>query len=955
MTHGGGTVAGESPDRSEQRKSSGETTQEERDPRLSVFRQAAQEPGSDDDTSSSSTDDTPEDPSATPDDARLRAAVAAWVATADDEPDGEAGSAASPSRAPAPDPADAEGADGGSAAGAADADPGADSGGSAEGAASGASKAADRSADAGTQVSDRPSEQDSATGSEAGGSAADEPAGAAADRDGAAGAAGAHGNEPDDSGVRGRPADADADMDADADADMDADPDADMDADPDMDGAADGGDSSGGSGADARDSAERSADAVPPADATSAVKPADAADPASEGVPAGRSDDAGERAPGGDSGATDAAPVREGTMTLSVVREPAGAADSADSADGPGADRSGQAGADAPEGAERPAASTAKGGAGASAGADGATEGTAPSDGGEQRTSTGDDAPTPVPVSSSGASAKSEGGVDQPTTVFKALRRPPVDQPTTALKLPSLPKPSAKPSARPAAQPEPEPESDAERTSTFVPLRRDDVRPAPAKPVKPAAPAEPAAPATPAAPVGTGLPAEQPPASLGEAERTRQQPMPPLPPLDLLAELTNTPPPPETPVRTAVRRIKIWTPLVLLLLIVFAVVQLVRPLPDPTLALTAEQTYTFEGGKLELPWPAEGQGAAEVVGVGSLGTYGAQKPAPIASVAKTMTAYVVLRDHPLKGNQVGPSITVDKKAEEESKAKSESTAPIREGQKFTEKQMLQLLMIPSGNNAARLLARWDAGSEEAFVKKMNDAAKDLGMTNSTYTDPSGLKSSTVSTPLDQIKLGKAVMENDVFREIVNMTLVKIPGIEGQIRNNNDRALLMEGVGGIKTGSSTPAGGNLLWSANAVVDGEIRRIVGIVMGAQDAPQLWQKLEKAIDYSIALIPPAQEAVTSATVVKKGDVVGHVDDGLGGRTPVVATKDLKAVGFAGLDVKIEIAENGDAIPHSAKAGTVVGQVSVGEGAGKVSAPVALEKDLAEPGLGAKLTRLG
>ena len=42
--------------------------------------------------------------------------------------------------------------------------------------------------------------------------------------------------------------------------------------------------------------------------------------------------------------------------------------------------------------------------------------------------------------------------------------------------------------------------------------------------------------------------------------------------------------------------------------------------------------------------------------------------------------------------------------------------------------MLQLLMIPSGNNAARLLARWDAGSEDEFVEKMNDAAKDLGMT-----------------------------------------------------------------------------------------------------------------------------------------------------------------------------------------------------------------------------------
>ncbi|MGW7356102.1 serine hydrolase [Streptomyces sp. NPDC054802] len=807
MTHGGGTVAGESPDKSEQRRSSGETAREGRDPRLTVFRQAEHESGSGHDTPSESSSSSDDDAAPSGHDARLRAAVAAWVATADDDAPG---------------------------------------GKSADGAAKGSAPDAEDAGDAGER---RPEAPAADTGD------ADADADVTPERGGAG-----------------------ADDADDADADVDV---------------------------DAGDGPEGDRDADADGDADAAQEPDDAEEPA----PTATED--GTRAP-------DSRAPASGAVRGSEKPTPAPAP-----ADEPS------------DGDSRPAAADDADDTAAAA------DDTADDPAEEAEESSADgDAPTPASVSSMGADAKSEGRVDQPTTVFKALRRPPVDQPTTALKMPSLP---AKAKPQPDPQPRPEPEADAERTSTFVPLRRDDVRPAPAVTAGPAAPARP-------------LPAAvEPAASLGEAERTRQQPMPPLPPLDLLAELTNTPPPPPTPVRTAVRRVKIWTPLVLLLLIVFAVVQLVRPLPEPTLALTAEESYTFEGGGLKLPWPSEGQGAVEVVGVGSMGTYGAQKPAPIASVAKTMTAYVILRDHPLTGKQVGPKITVDKQAEEESKATSESTAPIKEGQQFTERQMLQLLMIPSGNNAARLLARWDAGSEEAFLKKMNDAAKDLGMTNSTYTDPSGLESSTVSTPLDQIKLGKAVMENDVFREIVNTTQAEIPGIDGKIRNNNDRALLMDGVGGIKTGSSTPAGGNLLWSANALVDGEIRRIIGIVMGAQDAPQLWQKLEKAIDYSIALIPPAQEAVSSDTVVKKGDVVGHVDDGLGGRTEVVATKDLKAVGWSGLDVKIEIAPNGNAIPHSARAGTVVGQVSVGEGVGKVSAPVALKQDLSEPGLGAKITRIG
>ncbi|MFE9401991.1 serine hydrolase [Streptomyces sp. NPDC006530] len=514
---------------------------------------------------------------------------------------------------------------------------------------------------------------------------------------------------------------------------------------------------------------------------------------------------------------------------------------------------------------------------------------------------------------------------------------PPVDQPTAMLKLPA-----------------PQRESAGERASQFVPLRSDDAgtrggaRPD-ASVRRPEGPKVTPPPAAPAAPAGPTPPVPE------RAERTRQQPLPPKPPLDLLAELTNTPPPAQTAVRSTVRRFKIWTPLVLLLIIVFAVVQLMRPLPDPKLALTSSATYTFDGSALDLPWPSEGQSAVSVDGVGSLGTHGEQKPAPLASVAKTMTAYVILKGHPISGKQEGEKITVDQQAEDDAKKPDESTAPIRKDQQFTEKQMLELLMIPSGNNAARLLARWDAGSEEAFIAKMNDAAKALGMTSTTYTDPSGLKETTVSTPTDQLKLAQAVMQNDVFRGIVNTPQIKIPGIDTMIYNNNT-ILLKPGVSGIKTGSSTPAGGNLLWAADTVVDGKNQRIYGIVMGQRTGTTLDNKLKSAINNSYTLIQAVQKAVTSATVVKKGDVVGYVDDGLGGKTPLVAAKDLKAVGWPGLKVDVTLGgAGGKPVPHSAKAGEVVGELSIGSGNGRLSAPVELKKALAEPGVGDKLTRLG
>ncbi|MFE2132366.1 serine hydrolase [Streptomyces sp. NPDC059466] len=577
--------------------------------------------------------------------------------------------------------------------------------------------------------------------------------------------------------------------------------------------------------------------------------------------------------------------------------------------------------------------------------------------------------------------AASEPPVDQPTAVFKAPRRPAVDQPTTMLKLgdarpgakadgkadaepdartatdkaASEPaagstgtptdKPGAKPEAKtgaktgaePEAEPKPKPKAEAaaERTSRFVALRSLDEQ-APAKPR-----------ATPADATAV-VPQVGP-------ERTTQQPLPPKPPLDLLAELTNTPPPPQTPVRTLVRRVKIWTPLVLLLVVIFAIAQAVRPLPSAALGLTADSTYTFEGGTLDLPWPGHGQSAIEVDGVGSLGTDGKQAPAPIASVAKIMTAYVILQEHPLKGSEGGEKITVDQQAEDESKLPDESTAAMSKGQQFTERQMLQMLMIPSGNNAARLLARWDSDNK-SFVAKMNAAAEKLGMTNSTYTDPSGLQKTTVSTATDQLKLAREVMRNDVFRGIVGMASAQIPGLDSKIYNNNDLLVKQVGVIGLKTGSSTPAGGNLVWAATKTVNGKQQTIYGAVLGQNAGTgKVWDSLQLALTNSQKLIDKVQKSLISATVVKKGDVVGYVDDQLGGRTPVVATKNMTAVGWPGLKTKLSIGAGDKTVPHTGKAGETVGVLTVGDGSSRaVQIPVALQKDLAEPGFGAKLTRV-
>ncbi|WP_086746706.1 D-alanyl-D-alanine carboxypeptidase [Streptomyces scabiei] len=621
-----------------------------------------------------------------------------------------------------------------------------------------------------------------------------------------------------------------------------------------------------------------------------------------------------------------------------------------------------------------------------------------------------DDEPEAAVASASGAEARpgseGDGGagagrvVDQPTAIFRAPRPPAVDHPTTMLKLgggatkatePAAPAEDAGVSDKPkdvdrsgvsdrsevdgraakvddkagvsdrseadgrAAKADDKPAAadtaargdiadsppPAERTSKFVALKSLDEH-APPKP--PAA--APGSPATSPAEATRAIPQVGP-------ERTTQQPLPPKPPLDLLAELTNTPPPRQTPVRTIIRRVKIWTPLAVLLVIAFAVAQSFRPLPTPTLALTVDESYAFKGGKVDLPWPAEGQGWMDVNGIGTVDSFGEQKPVAIGSVAKAMTAYVILKEHPMKAGAKGATIPVDAKAETEGgyDKDGESTLnTVKEGDELSQYDAIAAIMIPSANNIARLLARWDSnGSEEEFVKKMNAAAKDLGMTNTTYTDPSGLKETTVSTAEDQVKLGNAVVKMKALTDITRLPEWKDPS--GLKHRNYNTLVPYDNAIGIKTGSTTAAGGNLLFAATKEVGGETAIVVGAVLGQHTPPII--DTVNAVSKTAMLA--AQDALISDAILKKGDVVGYVDDGLGGQTPVVVTKNVSAVGWAGKTVKLEL-DPSATIPHEAKSGTEVGSLIVGDGAGDgVEVPVALHRNLTEPDFLTKLTRVG
>jgi len=208
---------------------------------------------------------------------------------------------------------------------------------------------------------------------------------------------------------------------------------------------------------------------------------------------------------------------------------------------------------------------------------------------------------------------------------------------------------------------------------------------------------------------------------------------------------------------------------------------------------------------------------------------GGGQPVPIASVAKVMTAYVVLQQHPI-GNDDGPSLQVTAADVEDTRrraAQDESLVPVIEGEELTERQALLALLLPSANNVAQMLARWSAGSVADFVDDMNSTADRLGMRSTDYTDPSGYEPTTVSTASDQLVLLLAALDNPTLASLLGTSSADLP-VAGTVTNTNT-LLGRDGFVAGKTGSDDAAGGCLAFRALRTVDGKQVAVTGVVLG------------------------------------------------------------------------------------------------------------------------------
>jgi len=373
-----------------------------------------------------------------------------------------------------------------------------------------------------------------------------------------------------------------------------------------------------------------------------------------------------------------------------------------------------------------------------------------------------------------------------------------------------------------------------------------------------------------------------------------------------------------------------------------------RPVPAVAATSSVVSQKTIAGSTPSLPWPSTGSAAVGVSGLGKLADSGNETQIPTASVAKVMTALVVMHDKPLGLGQTGPSITVtdeDVQAYQADLEQKQSVVAVQAGEVLTQYQALQAMLIPSGNNIAELLARWDAGSVAAFIDRMNARARSLGLAKSKFADPAGADSGTVSTASDLLALAMVAMADPVIAQIVSLPQVKLP-VAG-VEFNVNAALGQDGIVGIKTGSGLAEGANFLFAATVTVTGHQVTIFGCVMGQPT-------LEKAFSAARTLIRAIQPALVVKQEVARNQAVGGYDTPWGAHSDLISSVDVPLVEWPGMVLRERLDARPLNIDKPVNPGTQAGTLHVVLGDYELDVPVVTAGQLYPPGRFWRLTRL-
>lgn len=222
----------------------------------------------------------------------------------------------------------------------------------------------------------------------------------------------------------------------------------------------------------------------------------------------------------------------------------------------------------------------------------------------------------------------------------------------------------------------------------------------------------------------------------------------------------------------------------------------------------------------------------------------ASEALPPASVTKIMTLLLVAEA--LSAGDIGLTDNVTVSANASSMGGSQIF--IKEGEKFTVEELLKSTIIASANDAAVALAELIAGSEDSFVSKMNQRAKELGMNNTNFENATGLDDTVVNhniSAYDIALMSRELIKHDIITKYSNVWQDSIRNGEFILTNTNRLVRFYDGCTGLKTGSTDKAG----FCVSATAKRGDMHLIAVIMGADTRDERNNAARALLDYGFA----------------------------------------------------------------------------------------------------------
>ena len=214
-----------------------------------------------------------------------------------------------------------------------------------------------------------------------------------------------------------------------------------------------------------------------------------------------------------------------------------------------------------------------------------------------------------------------------------------------------------------------------------------------------------------------------------------------------------------------------------------------------------------------------------------------------ASVTKIMTLLLVMEALDEGRISLTDPVTVSARAA----SMGGSQVYLKEGEQMSVEELIKAVAVVSGNDAAVALAEHIAGSEEAFVARMNERAAQLGMADTTFVNCTGLPAAGhLTSAYDIALMSRAlILEHPSIREYTTIWMDSLRGGQFQLTNTNKLVRFYEGATGLKTGSTDAAGYCL--SATAERDG--MELIAVILKAPTSDARSAAATSLLNYGFA----------------------------------------------------------------------------------------------------------